>query len=162
MNLKILQIISRTALAALIGIFIISIFFKPFSKIIFSSGGYLFFTAILSEVLYQVLSGRNEAKIIKSKKSAFIHLPSGLYKIVDRKTNASLGELSRENVDFLRKRFLKQAMDDNDFCFLSETIEMFLEEEKPNKELSEFLINAMKNKNEVELHWEPIKRTQQE
>lgn len=45
-------------------------------------------------------------------------------------------------------------MDDNNFYFLSETLEIFLKEEEPNKELTEFLNNVMKNRNEVELYWE--------
>jgi hypothetical protein len=42
---------------------------------------------------------------------------------------------------------------------LAETLAAFLQAEKPNKGLSEFLNNAMKNKNEIELYWQPITRT---
>jgi len=116
-----------------------------------------FFTAVISEVLYQVLSGIIEAKETKLKKSRFAHLPTGSCAVRDARTNTGIGTLSNENVDFLRKRFLEQGMDDNDFYFLPETLEMFLKEEKPGKELAEFLNQAMMGRNEIELHWDPIK-----
>jgi hypothetical protein len=158
-NIKILRIISRTAFWSLIGIIVLSIFFKPLIKIISFYGILLFCTAVVFEVLYHIISNKIEAKIINDKRREFIHLTSDFYNIADKKTGFNLGKLSRENVDFLRKKFLEQNMDDNDFYFLSETLELFLKEEKPGKELSDFLKNAMKDKNELELHWEPIKNT---
>ena len=159
MNLKILQLISRIVFCSLIGILVIAIFSEPMSKILVVSGGWLFFTALIFEILYQILSGIKESKKIKQKKNTFKKLSTGSYKVKDNKANTCLGELSSENIDFLRCRFLGQGMDDNDFYFLSETLEMFLEEEQPNKELEEFLNNAMNSKNEIELHWQPEKET---
>jgi hypothetical protein len=133
-------------------LFIIAIFIKPPLKLF----AWLFFTALISEFLYHFLSGIRDTRKIKSKHQPFKNLQTGFYKIIDIKTNTELGKLSNENIDFLRKRFLEQNMDDNDFYFLPETLKMFLKEEKPNKELTQFLNIAIKEKNEIELHWESI------
>ena len=93
-------------------------------------------------------------KKLNAKMSTFSYLPLGFYNMSDRLTNTPLGRLSQENVDFLRKKFLEQDMSDNDFYFLEETLEAFLEEEKPGKELTDFLNHAMKDRSEMELHWE--------
>ncbi len=152
-KLKFLQIISRIAFAAFILLFISALFIKP-PVILFVA---FFFTALISEALYHLLSGRIDAKKVKSKKQLFKNLQTGFSKIKDNKSDNNLGELSNVNIDFMRRRFLEQGMDDNNFYFLPETLEMFLKEEKPNKELTDFLNNAIKNKTEIELHWEPIK-----
>lgn len=155
-KLDILPIITRMAFWSYIAIFISAIFFNPLKKYILP-GLSLLVIAVISEVLYQLISGFQDTKNVKTKRNKFISLASGNYKIIETKSNAQLGTLSNKNVDFLRSRFLNQGMDDNDFYFLSEILEVFIKEEKPNKELIEFLNNAIKNKTEIELHWEPIK-----
>lgn len=93
-------------------------------------------------------------KQINARMSGFTCLPAGFYQMTDKLTNTALGTLSQENVDFLRKKFLEQDMSDNDFYFLEETLEAFLEEEKPGQELTAFLNNAIKDRSEIELHWD--------
>jgi hypothetical protein len=155
-KLDILPIITRISFWLYIAIFMGAIFFKPLKKYILP-GLSLLLIAFISEFIYQLITGFSEAKKIKTKKRQFKPLPAGQYEIKETKTSAALGTLSNENLDFLRKKFLEQGMDDNDFYFLSETLEMFFKEEKPNKELTDFLNTAMKNRDEIELHWEPMK-----
>jgi hypothetical protein len=130
--------------------------YHPISKILIACGIWLFCGALIFEVIYQILTGRIETVRTRSKLKGFTSLPNGNYKIIDKVTKDDLGELSNESLDFLRKRFLEQGMDDNNFYFLAEVMEMFVEKEKPNKELTAFLKKAVKNKNEVELHWDHL------
>jgi len=152
----IFPIITRLAFWSYVALFLCAIFISPLKKYIVP-GLFLLVIAVVSDVFYQLITGIIEANKTKSKKCKFKPSPVGQYTIKETKTNTDLGTISNEELDYLRKRFLEQGMDDNDFYFLSEILEIFLKEEKPNKELSIFLINAIKNKNEIMLHWEPTK-----
>lgn len=155
--LKILRAISHTAFWAVLGMILLAIFVKPWTIMLIKWSGVLFIIATVFSVLYEFINHRLEMKQINARMSGFTYLPAGFYQMTDKLTNTALGTLSQENVDFLRKKFLEQDMSDNDFYFLEETLEAFLEEEKPGQELTAFLNNAIKDRSEIELHWEPSK-----
>ena len=80
--------------------------------------------------------------------------PGGLAKVSDNYTGASLGTLKNDQIKFLIDKFIEYGMEDNDFYFLSEGLEMFIHTEKPDPQLEKFLKDAMNGKTEMELHWE--------
>jgi len=155
MNNKILKIISLITFACFIGYLIIAMVLKQFSRDIFYIGGCLLFISLLFLILHLAMSRRKKRKEAELKKPQFKNLPAGYYKIKDNKSDIELGILSSESVDFLRRLLFEQEMDENDFYFPSEALDLFLEEEKPNEELRAFLIKAMKDRYVIELHWEP-------
>ncbi|MBN1474126.1 MAG: hypothetical protein JW914_05895 [Syntrophaceae bacterium] len=148
-QINVLKIISRASFGLFISVLVSALFIPPKYELL----TLLFCAAVIFEILYQSLSGVKEAKAIKLKKENYSKLPAGFYRITDKNSGECFGELSAENVDFLRMKFIEQGMEDNDFYFMRETLELFIEEEKPNKELVGFLENALKGKDEIELNW---------
>ncbi|HES59133.1 MAG TPA: hypothetical protein ENO18_01770 [Caldithrix sp.] len=146
---NILKIISRVSFGLFILVLVSAAVIPPQKELLIL----LFCAAVIFEILYQSLSGIKEAREIKLKKENYSKLPAGIYKITDKNSGQYLGELSTENVDFLRKKFLEQGMAENDFYFMPETLELFIKEEKPNMELEGFLKNCIQGKEEIELHW---------
>ncbi len=105
-------------------------------------------------VFFIILSSLKESAIIKQKRKQFEPLPEGFYTITDALTREGIGKLSNTHVDFLRKKFLEQGMDDNSFYFLSEIVEMFIDAENPDEELADFLRQSIEGKDVMELFWE--------
>lgn len=148
-KINVLKIISRASFGLFILVLVSALFIPPKYDLLIL----LFCAAVIFEILYQALSGIKEAKEIKLKKENYSILAEGIYRITDKNSGEHLGELSAENVDFLRKKFLGQGMADNNFYFMPETLDLFIKEEKPNMELDGFLKNCIKGKEEIELHW---------
>ncbi len=118
----------------------------------------LFFTLISSlfglTILFIILNIRKESAIINQKIKQFEYLPEGLYTITDVLTEQEVGTLSNIHVDFLRKKFLEQGMDDNYFYFLPELLEMFIDAEDPDEKLADFLRQSIEGKEDIELFWQ--------
>jgi hypothetical protein len=148
-----LHLTTQGAFGAFIALFLCAIFIHPPKQLFMTGLTSLFIIAVVSALVHQFLTNREESRTLKNKKANFTPLPIGEYEITDTTTGAAVGKLSNENVDFLRQRFLKQGMDDNDFYFLQEIMDVFIQEEQPDLELAEFLKGAMAGKNEMELRW---------
>jgi hypothetical protein len=131
--------ISRASFAAFI-LLVVSLFFVSPPTALFM---FLFYIGLISEALYRALL-----------RIHFRALPEGYYQIRETRTNTELGVLLSRDVDFMRMRFHAQNMKDNNFRFRPSTLEAFLKAGKPSGELSDFLRDAMKGKNEIEIRWE--------
>jgi hypothetical protein len=151
-KLKILRTISRWSFGALIALFLSSIFIVKLRDVLVSVFIFLFFTSVISELAYQLFSGISERKSAKKKLRKFNTLPVGNYKIRDKDSNTDLGSFTNDEIDYLRKKFLENGMDDNDFYFDSMTFELF-KEENPPAELKEKLETILKLKDPVEIAW---------
>lgn len=152
-TLKIVRLVSRVSFGSLIAIFLGGIFSTTLSGLLDWVSVPLFFVSLIAELAYQFFSGVSDRKITKKKLHKFIDLPVGNYKIRDRESNTELGTLTNVEIDYLRKKFLQNGMDDNDFYFNSMTFELFKKEEKPPVELNEKLDAILKLKDPVEITW---------
>ncbi len=137
----------------------VSFFFVAFLAMIDFPCSYEFCYLVLLSlmiltVVLVILSGLKESAIIRQKIKQFEYLPEGLYTITDALTEQKIGQLSNIHVDFLRKKFLEQGMDDNYFYFLSEIVEMFIDTENPDEVLAKFLRQSIEGKDVIELFWE--------
>ncbi len=155
-KIKIFQFISRIAFLAFIILFFSAIFIKSLRPLL--NGGIpvaLFFIALTFECIYQLSSGFKIRKKREKEKRDFKNVPDGNYSIKDKKLNSDIGTLSASGINFLRKKFVDNGMEENDFYFDEITLDMFIKEEKPDKGLVEFLKNSLRGKDSMELHWEP-------
>lgn len=151
-----LQLISRIAFCAFILLFLSTMFIQSLRPLLHGKIPIiLFFTALIFECIYQLYSGIKAREKTKKKIRNFKNVPNGSYLIKDKKSNLNLNTLSAAEINFLRKKFIDNGMEDNDFYFEEISLDMFIKEEKPDKKLEEFLRNALKGKHSIELHWEP-------
>ncbi|MDH4162755.1 MAG: hypothetical protein OEW15_08695 [Nitrospirota bacterium] len=152
-TLKTLRIVSRVSFGSLIAIFLGGIFSTALSGLLDWVAVPLFLLSLLAELAYQFFSGVSERKGAKKKLDKFIDLPAGDYRVKDKENNAELGTLTNDEINYLRKKFLQNGMDDNDFYFNSMTFELFKKEEKPPAELIRKLDAILKLKDPVEITW---------
>ncbi|HAD03141.1 MAG: hypothetical protein A2005_01055 [Desulfuromonadales bacterium GWC2_61_20] len=151
-KLKILRTISTWSFGALIALFMSSIFVIKLRDLLVNVFPLLFFTSLITELAYQLFSGIHERRFAKKKLRKLNTLPIGNYKITDKVSNADLGSFTNDEIDYLRKKFLENGMDDNGFYFDRLTFELF-KEENPPAELKDKIETILKLKDPVEIAW---------
>jgi hypothetical protein len=152
-TLKILRAVSRISFGALIAIFLGGIFSVKLSNLLDRVSVPLFVTALITEIAYQLFSGISDRTSTNKKLHAFRTLPHGNYKIIEKGSSLDLGTLTNDEIDYLRKKFLQNGMDDNDFYFNSMTFGLFKKKENPSSELTNKIEAILKLKDPVEISW---------
>ncbi len=155
--LKILRAISKISFVALAAIFIGAIFIVKLRTVLEKTFIFLFLSSIIFEVAYQLLSGITDWRAAQKKLHKYNKLPPGNYKIRDKDSHLELGVFTDDEIDYLRKLFLNNGMDDNEFYFDSMTFEFF-KKEKPPAGLKEKIQAILKLKDPVEIVWNKERR----
>ncbi len=107
------------------------------------------------EVVEGIISKRKRGRFIKEEANWWWEHPRGKRVIItDKNTGEIIGAIKNEQLKFLIDVFTKEDMEENDFCFINELFDIFVEEKKPDPSLIEFIRNALKDKDEIILHWE--------
>ncbi len=75
--------------------------------------------------------------------------------LLDNESGEPIGEITRNQLDFLIDQLEAEAQDDRDYHINRPTIDM-LEEEHGETELVELLREALGNRDEMEIRWEEI------
>lgn len=100
--------------------------------------------------------GEHKSNQFKKEKDTWWkeHPPGKRVLITDKSTGEKLGTISNEQLRFLIEAFTEEQMEENDFYFINELFDLFVKEKKTDPSLTEFIRNALKDKDEIVLHWE--------
>jgi hypothetical protein len=82
------------------------------------------------------------------------HPPGKRAIITDKNTGEIIGTIKNEQLRFLIGAFTEEHMEENNFYFIKELFDLFVQEKEPDPSLEEFIRNALKDKDEITLHWE--------
>ena len=102
-----------------------------------------------------IITKHEHDRFIKEEDSWWREHPRGKRAtITDKKTGEVIGTILNEQLRFLIDVFTEEQMEENDFCFINELFDLFIKEKKPDLVLREFIRNALRDKDEIILHWE--------
>ena len=78
-----------------------------------------------------------------------------MLKLYEKNTNKFLGEISDEEVQFLRDNMEEESMTDVDY-YINKTIFNLLKEKGMSENLTKIIQQAMGNKDEIEIRYEKV------
>lgn len=110
--------------------------------------GYIVVRIILQ---YTKKIARENSDTIKSLQNQLL---GEVLRISDNYNPAFSATLKGEHVNFLIDKFVENGMEENDFYFNSELLEIFFKSFHPEPQLEKFLRDAIRARGQIELHWE--------
>ena len=78
-----------------------------------------------------------------------------MFKLYEKSTNKFLGEISDDEVQFLRDYMEEDSMTDVDY-YINKTIFNLLKEKGMSENLTKLIQQAMGNKDEIEIRYEKV------
>jgi hypothetical protein len=115
----------------------------------------VFALSFLGEPMEDIISEHKRSQFINEEDDWWKEHPRGKRAIItDKNTGEQIGKILNEQLRFLIDAFTEEHMEENDFCFIDELFDLFVKEKKPDPSLEEFIRNALKDKDEIILHWE--------
>ena len=78
-----------------------------------------------------------------------------MFKLYEKSTNKFLGQISDEEVQFLRDNMEEESMTDVDY-YINKTIFNLLKEKGMSENLTKIIQQAMGNRDEIEIRYERV------
>jgi hypothetical protein len=121
----------------------------------FSVIALMFILAFYEGIIEGIMIKRKRVRLNKEKDNWWQeHPPEKRVIMTDKNNGEIIGAITNEQLRFLIDVFTEEQMEENDFCFVNELFDLFVEEKKPGPSLIEFIRNALNGKDEIILHWE--------